>query len=211
MEAVRVALAQPEVACRDADANQTYQVLDDDAPRSSSRPCIAYPDSVWKRRWDVWVMLLVMYSAFTVPVRICFNAYAQGAALAFEAIVSIFFVLDLALSFHTAFFDDEAGSWVTARDRIASRYLKGWFWIDAPSSIPVEVFELALVAAVEPADGVAPHSQHDDSLTPAIFRILRIFRYAPLVACAHLLPPGPPCAVLRRLHVPRLEPCSNRT
>ena len=47
---------------------------------------------------------------------------------------------DVFVSFNTAFLLD--GNWVFARDRIAQRYLMGWFWVDAPAAIPVEAIEL---------------------------------------------------------------------
>ena len=53
-------------------------------------------------------------------------------------------------------------AWVTSRADIAKRYLRGWFWIDAPSSVPVELVELTL-----------PNSE-DSSL--AMFRLLRMVR-----------------------------------
>jgi hypothetical protein len=34
--------------------------------------------------------------------------------------------------------------WVTDRGSIALHYLRGWFWIDAPSSLPIELIDLAL-------------------------------------------------------------------
>ena len=35
----------------------------------------------------------------------------------------------------------EDGQWVVHRPAIAANYLRGWFWVDFPSSLPVEIIE----------------------------------------------------------------------
>ena len=63
------------------------------------------PTSAIKSRWDVSVMVLIMYSAATVPFRFAFDAEAAGTWWNFEACMSIVFVMDLIFSFHTAYLD----------------------------------------------------------------------------------------------------------
>ena len=88
------------------------------------------------------IMMLIVYSAITVPVRVCFSEEAEGAMWIFEVSVTLFFITDLMFTFNTAYIEE--GVWIVARSAIASRYLTGWFWIDAPSSIPIELIELVL-------------------------------------------------------------------
>ena len=72
----------------------------------------------------------------------------------------------------TAFTNDAAGfELVTDRGKIAQRYLSGWFWIDAPSSVPVELIEFFV---------------HDPEKTSTL-RILRILRMFRLVRLLRLL------------------------
>ena len=86
------------------------------------------------------MLALIVYSAVAVPFRVCFNADAEGAKWAFEAIfMSGRFIVDVFLSLRTAIFVD--GEWVTDFFEIRAAYLRGWFWVDAPSSIPVELIE----------------------------------------------------------------------
>lgn len=92
--------------------------------------------------------------------RICFEAEAEGATWVFEASMSVLFMVDLCLSFNTGYFDN--GIWELDRKKIAVKYLKGWFWIDAPSSVPVELIELFM-------DG-------GDTGSIAAFRVLRLAR-----------------------------------
>ena len=126
---------------------------------------VLIPTSRWKERWDTAIMFFILYSAYVVPLRVCFHHEAEGAVWVFEASLSVIFEVDLLLSFNTAFFED--GVWVRSHERIAWRYLVGWFWIDAPSSAPTELIELAT------------HSHDTDSL--AMLRVLRIARLVRLL------------------------------
>ena len=100
-----------------------------------------------KNNWDILVGILIMYTAMIVPYRLGFGESAEGAMFWLEMSMDAIFIIDLVVSFNTAFLDN--GEWVTDRDQIASRYLRGWFLIDAPASIPVDAIEL-LVKALQP-------------------------------------------------------------
>ena len=104
-------------------------------------------ESAWKLRWDLLVLMLILYSAAAVPVRVCFNADAVGFLWCFEVTMSFLFLADVVLNFRTAFFLD--GAWVTSPRWIADRYLRGWFWIDAPSSLPLELIDVITNGAAQ--------------------------------------------------------------
>ena len=107
--------------------------------RSECFPVII-PEGTWKEKWDVWILVLILYSAVAVPFRVCFDADAIGLMWLFEVAMSFFFLVDVALTFRTAYFAD--GQWVTNPAKIASRYASSWLWIDAPSSLPLELCAL---------------------------------------------------------------------
>lgn len=135
------------------DARSLVQTLD---------KTVVLPISAAKENWDLGIMLLILYCGISVPVRVCFAAEAEGALFVFEAGMSLFFLADLGLTFNTAYYED--GLWVTDRLLIARRYLTGWFWIDGPSSIPVELIELSLEMGPE------------DAAHLRVLRVLRLFR-----------------------------------
>ena len=113
---------------------------DDDKGTTTPR-CVVLPEEgSWKLNWDMWVLLLVVYSAIIVPFRISFSADATGAVWAFELCLSLCFIVDLTLSFFTAVWMD--GEWVADQRKIAAVYMRGWFWVDAPSSLPLELLDL---------------------------------------------------------------------
>ena len=100
------------------------------------------PVGTWKEKWDLLVLFLILYSAVAVPVRVCFDEDATGFMWYFEVSMTFGFILDMYFTFNTVYFESATGQWITARRAIALNYLRSWFWVDAPSSIPVELLDL---------------------------------------------------------------------
>lgn len=143
--------AEPET---DADAIKKHQ----DAVKGGTNG-VFLPVHAWKEIWDLWVLMLILYSAVMVPYRICFSATAVGFMFIFEQTITASFITDVCFNFNTAYFDNE--KWVTDRGKISARYLTGWFWIDAPSSFPVELVD---------------YFMEGDSSTLGMLKFLRLFR-----------------------------------
>ncbi len=137
------------------------QIVEGSWPQGIIKPTVA-----WKGRWDFIIMLLILYSAAVVPLRMAFSAEANGLLWDFEAMMSLAFITDVTFNFNTAYLED--GVWVVSRGLIAKRYCQGWVWIDAPSSVPVELIELLL-----------PNTSSASSLQT--LRFLRLFRLARLL------------------------------
>ena len=130
--------------------------------RRPTEQCIALPTDTWKMWWDMCMAVLILFSAVEVPIRLSFGLEATGWQWVLDCAISLAFLADVVVAFSTAHFEN--GIWVTSRAAISEKYMRGWFWIDAPSSVPVELIELAL-----PSD-------HQDSGSLAAFRMLRMFR-----------------------------------
>ena len=88
------------------------------------------------------ILMAICYSAIVMPLRVGFDLESEGWKWWFEVVMTFAFMLDVIFNFRTAVFDRESGKWITAPGTIASKYLRGWFWIDAPSSVPVEIIAL---------------------------------------------------------------------
>ena len=85
----------------------------------------------------------ILYSALVIPYRICFDDDPDGLIWYWEVALSIVLLADVVVNFNTAYLDDD-DRWVYARPKIAMNYFRGWFWIDAPSSTPVEIITALL-------------------------------------------------------------------
>ena len=160
-------------ACCPPDEDKYIRVLDDDTQQVAERKWpsgVIDPTSTRKVRWDAVIMFLILYSAVTVPVRLAFSADAHTYIWDFEAAMSVMFIMDVVISFNTAYFD--GGYWITDHEKIVHKYSRGWFCVDAPSSVPVELIEAYML------------SESSTSTSLAAFRLLRLFR---LIRLARLL------------------------
>eukprot|EP00439_Symbiodinium_sp_Y106_P035430 s3340_g4.t1 len=101
------------------------------------------PQHPGKAVWDVGISIMIVYSVLVEPFRICFGVEISSAMLAIDIFVDCLFVIDIVLTFFTAYLD-EREVLVTNRLRIAQRYLRGFFVIDVASVFPAELFLLAI-------------------------------------------------------------------
>lgn len=147
----------------------------DSSPASlTSSSCtlpVFLPTGSIKKRWDFLVLLLILYSGVMVPVRVCFAAEADGFWWYLEMVTSLCFCADVLCTFNTAVLVGDGANWIVDRGVIARNYLSGWFWVDAPSSLPFELFELLLPAG-------KPGEEHSFRVlrTLRVLRILRLMR-----------------------------------
>jgi len=128
-----------------------------------------FPRQAWKQKWDMLIMILILYSCISVPFRIGMMADAVGYMWLFEVCVTLFFLTDLTFNFNTAYL--EGPHWVIDRGMIANNYLRSWFTIDALSSFPVE-----LVALLAPADESADATGMKALRALRMVRLLRMLR-----------------------------------
>eukprot|EP00191_Tetraselmis_sp_GSL018_P005589 CAMPEP_0177605304 /NCGR_PEP_ID=MMETSP0419_2-20121207/16627_1 /TAXON_ID=582737 /ORGANISM="Tetraselmis sp., Strain GSL018" /LENGTH=989 /DNA_ID=CAMNT_0019099439 /DNA_START=131 /DNA_END=3101 /DNA_ORIENTATION=+ len=100
-----------------------------------------HPGSKFRTRWDLFVLLLLLYICVTAPVIVSFgievSADDNHGLWVFETLVNSLFILDILLNFNTGFTtrDDEL---VMSRRRIARNYLTGWFIVDLLAVLPYE-------------------------------------------------------------------------
>ena len=61
------------------------------------------PDNKYKRRWNLWVGLLLLYTGIFVPLRVAFYDEVTLGVLMLECFVDLCFLIDIVLTFFTAF------------------------------------------------------------------------------------------------------------
>lgn len=96
---------------------------------------ILLPTGRVKPWWDLLVVLLVIYSAFSLPVILCFDL-KNARISSWDVFVDVVFYLDVVFYFFTAY--DENGVTVYSRKKIALKYVKGWFTVDLIACLPWE-------------------------------------------------------------------------
>jgi hypothetical protein len=141
------------------------------------------PDSAFSGYWDITQIFLLLYVSAAVPTRIGFDetVTTYGALYFWDLHVDLFFILDVFLSFRTAYWN-ENGTLEVQASVIRSAYLRGWFMFDFISSAPASWVTLVYDIADPDADHIGSHM----SAVKAI-RLLKLFRLLRLARLKSLL------------------------
>ncbi|KZV48331.1 hypothetical protein F511_29248 [Dorcoceras hygrometricum] len=94
------------------------------------------------RAWEMFLILLVIYSAWISPFQFAFLTYKQDGLFIVDNIVNGFFAVDIVLTFFVAYLDGKSYLLVDDPKRIAVRYLSTWFLFDVCSTVPFQSLSL---------------------------------------------------------------------
>mmetsp|Transcript_21988 Transcript_21988/g.43694 ORF Transcript_21988/g.43694 Transcript_21988/m.43694 type:complete len:834 (+) Transcript_21988:37-2538(+) len=89
------------------------------------------PEGRFHKVWDVFVLLLVSWSAMWEPYKAAFIASSNMSA--FEWLIDIIFYVDILVNFYSSY--DAGTGLVTDKKSIAKRYLGSWFWVDILATV----------------------------------------------------------------------------
>lgn len=98
---------------------------------------IFHPQEQFIVSWQFVVGLAIMYSIVVVPLRLGFSYDAVGGWLALELAIDSLFLMDIIISFRTAYFNEEKMLIHDSRV-IMRKYAKSWFVPDLISTIPFD-------------------------------------------------------------------------
>ncbi|KAL2244677.1 potassium channel KAT3 [Sesamum indicum] len=90
------------------------------------------------RAWEMFLILLVIYSAWISPFEFAFLPYKQDALFIIDNIVNCFFAVDIVLTFFVAYLDSQSYLLIDDPRKIAIRYLSTWFLFDVCSTVPFQ-------------------------------------------------------------------------
>jgi hypothetical protein len=130
------------------------------------------PLDAFRRNWDVFIGLLVIYIAFIVPFVNAFYFDEPQAVHDTNLVFDFFFFLEICLTFCTAY--DDNGKLIYDRRQVAMRYLKSWFIIDLIATIPFDMF----VDAIE--------NSTSSTMALKIAKVLRLPRILRLMSTAQV-------------------------
>lgn len=115
------------------------QIDEENIPTLKDSRCVVLPDNKFKRRWDLLITLLLLVTVVFVPFRVAFYDEADPGMIAVETTVDVCFIIDIILTFFTAY--EKNGKMEVRHKQLALAYFRRWFWIDVVSSIPFQLFE----------------------------------------------------------------------
>ena len=103
------------------------------------------PESTTRRYWDMLVAACCIYIAWILPFKLGFGdmvptTWEEDHLYEFDTLVDVIFVVDLALSFRTAYWDDN-DHLIWDKKKVALHYLASWFIIDLVGSFPFSVLQ----------------------------------------------------------------------
>ncbi|MCD7453518.1 hypothetical protein HAX54_021218 [Datura stramonium] len=91
------------------------------------------------RIWETFLVILVVYSAWSSPFELAFNKVASGGLLPVDLLVDAFFAIDILLTFFVAYLDKTTYLLVHHHHKIAFRYVTHvGFPLDVASTIPFQ-------------------------------------------------------------------------
>ncbi|XP_020105265.1 potassium channel KAT3-like [Ananas comosus] len=127
------------------------------------RKYIISPYNSFYRVWEMFLILLVVYSAWICPLEFAFLRYLPSTLFLVDTVVNGFFAVDIILTFFVAFLDRKSYLLVDDPKRIAITYLSSWFIFDLCSMAPFRYMSLLL-------------NKHESRLGFKVLNMLRLWR-----------------------------------
>ena len=107
-----------------------YDSLSDDIEEVEDDHFLIYPKSYFKYLWDFFIMIIIIFSIFIIPLNVCFQIKDSSSVF-----IDVIFGIDLFLNFFMVHYDLEENL-ITNHKKIIINYLTSWFLIDFISFIP---------------------------------------------------------------------------
>ena len=86
------------------------------------------PENKTRIVWEIFILLVTIYVFIKIPLSVVFSGSTESEILLFEVIISFIYFIDIVIRLNTAVV--YRMDLITDRHKVASIYLKGWFWID---------------------------------------------------------------------------------
>lgn len=109
------------------------------------RKFMILPDSMFRTRWDMLLLVLVLYYGVLIPIRVAFGGEEEDPETAQEFLMlyidmfaNVVFSVDMVINFRTAYRMN--GVLVTDEYKVAWNYFKFWFFVDLVSVLPFDLF-----------------------------------------------------------------------
>ena len=132
-----------------------------------SASCLINPRGTFQSRWDVVMLVALIYTAIVTPFEVAFIPPSFGALFIINRIVDYLFLQDLVQNFFLPYYSNKESGYVISKSGIACNYLRFWFWIDFVSILPFDSVSLA--------------TNSDELKNLMVFRVIRLARLAKLL------------------------------
>ena len=103
------------------------------------RALLIDPHDLWKAIWDTFILILVIVSILWLPFTFSFTTPIDESLNFFEVSICGIFLIDIVITFYTAVHVADKGVYLLTHKEIAIHYIKGFFFVDLISSIPIDI------------------------------------------------------------------------
>jgi len=135
---------------------------------------IIHPYSNLRLVWDIVMILLLLLQMIMVPTNLAFSGkifHSRFWVYILNYLTDVIFLIDIYLSFKTGYLIDKTEV-VLDPDEIKSNYVRGWFMIDLPSTVPVDVILAILFKVLGQLD---PTNRYDYTIkNNQVLRIVKL-------------------------------------
>jgi len=132
---------------------------------------VFHPYSGPRMVWDLTIIMLILYTAIGVPLRLSWSLKETMAVWILDRLLDLLFMVDIAINLNTAF--ERGTELIVDRRSIVKHYLATWFALDFIASFPFD-FIFSFLAGAD---------ANSLSMLPRLVRLLklsRLFRLARL-------------------------------
>lgn len=114
---------------------------DQDENEKLTAKCYVNHNGKFRMRWDLFVILLVIYNCISIPFDVSFGRLWDHLVMdMIDSMIDIVFFLDIIITFFTTYLNQKTGRVVYSLKKIATNYLLSRFWVDLAASVPFELF-----------------------------------------------------------------------
>lgn len=145
-----------------------------------TRKHVLLPDSNFKMFWNIVVIILLIYTAIYVPYDVSFNDKESKGAKNFSYSIDILFAIDICINFMSGYEDTSEGKIITDVNKIASNYLKSWFFPDFVACIPFNLFQFNKINENAGKHATSARLVRLARL-PRLYRLIRIVRMLKMI------------------------------
>lgn len=141
-----------------------------------------HPHSKFKRCWNIFLVVLLSYTATIMPFRIAFsNEATSGPWFIFNNTIDAFFFLDIIINFNSAY-EEPDGTIIGDRCKSMKKYARTWFLLDLLACFP---FEILGNAFAEDNEEESSQGGYNNMLRliklPRLYRLLRVTRILKII------------------------------
>ena len=125
--------------------NSILQDFNDLQPLAGISPsrCVISLNSPVKILWDILIAISVLIEAFLIPVHCAFLNDSEHSVYIenYLTLSKSLYCLDIVVTFMTSYIDSATQHEVTKLKVIAANYIKGRFFLDVLSVLPIWIFD----------------------------------------------------------------------